>query len=134
MAGVADSIKSGLSKKVTELNLKTNTFLEANKIKTYIGTLNDEIRNAKLQIGEITYRLWSEGNLSVDAVQALCEQIKEHEAVIREQEALILALNEQTNNVLGNKETENGTIVCPQCQAAYADNVKFCIKCGTKLR
>lgn len=134
MANVADSIKSGLSKKVTELNLKTNTFLEANKIKTYIGTLNDEIRNAKLQIGEITYRLWSEGNLSVDAVQALCEQIKAHEAVIREQEALILAMNEQTNSVLGNKETENGTIVCPQCQTAYADNVKFCIKCGAKLR
>ena len=51
-------LKMDLSKKVTEINMKTSSFLEITKIRTYIHTLEKEIQELKQQAGEKGYQNW----------------------------------------------------------------------------
>ena len=42
---MALDLKQGISKQITKINMKTSTFLEENKIKTYIATLETDIHD-----------------------------------------------------------------------------------------
>ena len=46
------SLKESLSKGITTINVKTNSFMEESKCKTYISTLEKEIQILKQNIGE----------------------------------------------------------------------------------
>lgn len=49
------SLKESLSKGITTINVKTSSFMEESKCKTYISTLEKEIQILKQNIGEIVY-------------------------------------------------------------------------------
>ena len=52
-------IKNTFSKGLTILNVKTANFLEINKIKTYITTLQTEIDTLKMELGSELYQNWA---------------------------------------------------------------------------
>ena len=54
---MALDLKQGLSKQITKINMKTSTFLEETKIRTYITTLENEIQDLKVRSGELGYTM-----------------------------------------------------------------------------
>lgn len=128
-------IKNSFSKGLTVLNVKTSTFLEINKIKTYISTLNGEIEAMKKEIGELVYQEWSaSGNVTLDAVSEKLNAIKEKEEIIKIQEEEVVRLNESEKQILGAAENaQQAVLVCPNCGQTYDAAPKFCRKCGTKM-
>ena len=63
-------IKNTFSKGLTILNVKTANFLEINKIKTYITTLQTEIDTLKMELGSELYQNWAASETPVYAPNA----------------------------------------------------------------
>lgn len=138
MEDAVSRLKSGLSKTVTQINLKTSSFLEVNKIKTYIQTLNDDIKALKSLIGETAYSQWTETEINIESLAEICVQIKEKENLISEQERAIDELNYHAQAVLGEQSTpgigNNPQFICPNCGMVYSLEINFCTKCGNKMK
>ena len=83
---MALDFKQGISKQITKLNMKTSTFLEENKIKTFIGTLENDIRDLKVKAGELGYQMWRSGDFDPNQLIPLYKEISTKEAQIQEQE------------------------------------------------
>ena len=136
---MALDFKQGISKQITKLNMKTSTFLEENKIKTFIGTLENDIRDLKVKAGELGYQMWRSGNLAPNQLIPLYKEISTKEAQIQEQEQQMKEIVAKNQQVLGQTSSESlssapgNAVICPKCGASCPANVNFCKKCGNKL-
>lgn len=128
-------IKRSLSKYLATVNVKTNNFMEINKIKTYIDTLEEEINQYYLSIGKTSFEMWENDTGDYSDIENLFEEISEKNKIINQQEEKIDTLLEQEKQILGEAKnnTSNGVIYCPQCGVKNAANYKFCVKCGGPL-
>ena len=132
------NLKETFAKGLTTLNVKTNNFMEESKCKTYISTLEGEIKEIKIQIGNLTYEKWSMGESVGEEVELLLQKIKEKYAEIDVQKEKIARLSVEEKQILGTGSTpqsqEASAIFCSQCGTQNAANYKFCCKCGAPLK
>jgi hypothetical protein len=134
------NIKESLTRGITALNVKTNSFMEESKCKTYISTLEGEIKELKLQIGEKIYEKWSHEESYEEDIQVLLAKIKEKYAEIDVQKEKMIQLSEEQKQILGTPNTANQPVqaaeevFCSQCGAKNPENYKFCSKCGAQLK
>jgi hypothetical protein len=134
------TIKDKFSKGLATINLKTNTFMEQNKIKTYISTLEDEIKALKAQIGETVYTKWASDAFDVACVEDALTKIKEKYAEIEVQKEKMEQLIIEEQQILGTSTEQpavntaaQGNVFCSSCGAPNPANYKFCTKCGSAL-
>lgn len=130
------SLKESLSKGLTTLNVKTNTFMEESKCKTYISTLEKEIKDLKMNMGDLMYASWVAGESAEVPLQAIMEQIKEKYDEIEQQKKIMEQLTISEQQILGtgnNTVAAAGALFCSQCGTQNAPNYKFCCKCGNPL-
>ena len=129
------TLKDSLNKGLTALNVKTNNFMEQTKCKTYISTLENEIRELKLQIGTIVYEKRINGEIIETSVDDLIEQIHGKHEEINVQQQRIAQIIQEEQNILGTAQHHQDTpmIFCSQCGGQNASNYKFCCKCGAPL-
>jgi hypothetical protein len=140
-----DSLKGAFSKGLTTLNVKTNNFMEESKCKTYIATLEKEIQDLKLKIGEVTYNSWVTGIECKNEVDSFLVNIKEKEGLIEEQRKIMANLSVAEQQILGKPAPQPQAPVQPQApqpvQMVYCSSCgtqskagfKFCSKCGKPL-
>jgi Predicted nucleic acid-binding protein, consists of a PIN domain and a Zn-ribbon module len=138
-----DKFKSVFNRGVTSINVKTSTMIETAKIKTYIGTLQESIKETKAALGDKAYRLWEQGGLSPEDIQPECMLIRQKEIEIRESQQKIVDLEEQSRQILGVKTSSPASTVqtpqhpvfrCPHCGAEFSSPANFCKKCGGKMQ
>ena len=132
------SFKEKLSKGLTAFNVKSSSFLETNKIKGIISTLENDIKDLNRILGEIVYEAWTKNEpVDMEKLNPVLAQIKGKYELISENEAQIRAVIENEKMILGGTEQVKaamaGQVVCPKCNAMYDTGVNFCTKCGTKL-
>ncbi len=130
-------LKQGFSKQITKLNMKTSSFLEETKVKTYIGTLQSEIQELKVQAGELGYDAYVNGQDVSAQLKEIYDGITIRYQTIRQQEELLQQQAMRNKQVLGGMQAQaaaEAAIFCPNCGERYATAVKFCRKCGTKLQ
>ena len=120
------------SKGITKLNVKTSSFMEINKCKTFIGTLEKEIDDIKKQIGVRTYDMLKAGAVDTGELMEQVKGIDDRLAQIEEQNRKIREIEEQNQKILGEGPAA-GALFCPSCGEKMAAGTKFCTKCGTKL-
>ena len=132
------SLKESITKSITTLNVKTNNFMEQSKYKTYISTLEEDIKKLKFQIGALAYEKWSNGEDGKEELEPLFMQISSKYKEISIQEENIRKLYEEEQQILGtgsNASVANNAaapgIFCSQCGAKNAENYRFCVKCGS---
>ena len=133
-------IKSTFSKGLTMLNMKTSSFLELNKIKTYINTLNAEIATLKSDIGELVFQAWLSGQepLGEETIKKL-NLVQEELALIAEQEEAAAKIASMEKQILGEQEKSQEpeqsepVRICSNCGQVYEQPVKFCTKCGNRM-
>ena len=133
------TLKESFTKGITAINVKTNNFMEESKCKTYISTLEAEIKELKLQAGEISYEKWCKLDVPGEEVHAIFEQIHKKYQEIEAQKIRIQQLSEEEKQILGTtgntQQAENANVVyCSQCGAQNAANYKFCCKCGNPIK
>ena len=132
------NLKESLTKGITAINVKTNTFMEESKCKTYISTLENEIKELKSAIGEKVYANWSSDKEITEDINELLQKIKEKYQEIDVQKERMVQISQEEKQILGtaaNQTTEAaGTVFCSQCGTSNAANYKFCSKCGTPLK
>ena len=127
-------IKKAITKGITTINMKTNSFVEVNKCKTYIATLEDEIKVLKSKVGEIIYTNWKAGSVSVDDVERYLTAISEKEKLVKEQMQQMKEIQIQEQQILGTDAPENkGSVFCSMCGAKNSSEYRFCVKCGKEL-
>lgn len=151
-------IKNSFSKGLTVLNVKTSTFLELNKIKTYISNLNEEIAGLKREIGELVYQEWAQtGQVTSGAIEERLLGIQSRIETIKQQEEEAERINQKEKQILGSQDTaqpqpqaqiqaqpqevlqspdadsQNPVLTCPNCGNTYETAPKFCRKCGTRM-
>ncbi len=127
------SLKESLSKGIATINVKTNSFMEESKCKTYISTLEKEIQILKQNIGEIVYAKTVVGESYEEEVTKIIEQIQGKYAEIEQQKAAIEQLAVQEKQILGDQSATVNIKYCANCGAQNAANYKFCSKCGSPL-
>ena len=129
------TLRESLSKGLTAINVKTNNFMEESKCKTYISTLEKEIKDLKLNMGDILYESWLSGESADVPLQAILGQIKAKYEEIEQQKRIMeqLTISEQQILGTGNNAQATGVIFCAQCGTQNASNYKFCCKCGNPL-
>lgn len=132
-------IKEGFSKQITKINMKTSSFLEENKIRTYINTLEGDIKELYIKAGQEAFNMWKMGSDNKEKMVSMLAEIDEKQKQIAEQEQMIKDLADRNKQVLGERETatsaqQANNIVCPNCGTNYPTGANFCRVCGTKLR
>lgn len=132
MATLRDSFTKG----ITTLNVKTSSFMEESKCKTYISTLENEIRDLKLRIGEIAYEKWTNDEEIAGSIQEILEQIKNKYQEIQVQKERMVQISQEQQQILGTINTQQApqVIYCSSCGASNDANYKFCAKCGSPLK
>lgn len=132
-----NSFKASIGKSITALNLKTSSILETTKIKTHIGTLEDDIKKLKFDIGECLYSDWKQNSADIQKVIPILELIAVNETEIVSLEQKIIEIKENANQVLGKKEQDVPPVqqkyFCSKCGAEYLIGARFCKKCGNQL-
>lgn len=127
------SLKESLSKGITTINVKANSFMEESKCKTYISTLEKEIQILKQNIGETVYAKSVAGESYEEEVAGMIGQIRGKYEEIEQQKAAIEQLAVQEKQILGNQSMTVNIRYCANCGAQNAANYKFCSKCGSPL-
>lgn len=132
------TLKESFAKGITALNVKTNNFIEENKCKTYISTLEEEIKNLTYHIGEITVAKWKNLESAKPEIESLVQEIVSKREEIATQEEKIRKLEEEEKQILGSnisgEKASVEMIYCSQCGTQNYANYKFCCKCGKPLR
>lgn len=126
------TLKESLSKGITAINVKTNTFKEESKLRTYISTLEREIQTLKMNIGEMVYAKSLIGESYEEGVAELVKQIQGKYAEIENQKAAIEQLAIEQRQILGTSETA-AIKFCLKCGSQNSGAYKFCAKCGNPL-
>lgn len=132
------NLKESFTKGLTTLNVKTNNFMEESKCRTYISTLDNEIKDLKLQIGERVYENVCMGAAAADNTEELIQLIHDKKKEIAQQQERIAQLVQEEQQILGTSvqkmmEETGAPVFCGKCGKQNAYNYKFCCKCGAPL-
>ncbi len=133
MAGLKNSFSKGLA----TINVKTSNFMEENKLRTHIATLEAESEKLKRDVGETVYGSWNDGTFTLEVIGMELEAIKEKYGLIETLKGQIGELWKKEKQILGSGSEENegsaGRQFCTNCGAEYKPGYKFCEKCGNRL-
>ena len=132
MAGIKESFSKGF----TTLNVKTNNFVEETKIKTYIGTLENEISELKRIVGGTLFDMWKAEKIEVEKLEPPLREMQSKLDEIEKQKQRIKEMHEEADQILGKKDesVSNGRVFCTGCGAPNSSSNKFCIKCGQPMQ
>lgn len=127
-----EGLKKGFTGKVMEVNTKASTYMEVNRLKTYIGTLEKEMAGLRDVVGGKIYDAWKQGNGEADIsiVAGELSRLLELENKIAEQNSRIQEVEAQSRQITG---TAQNVRFCSRCGTACAAESAFCKNCGNKL-
>lgn len=133
-----EHIKEFFPGKLTAINMTLVSFIEFQKIRTYIVTLNQEIMELEREVGKKIYEHWSEtgciGGGEESPVWEHLRRIEQKQEAVKEQQEMEAALNRKMKEILGDKIIQKEDVIyCPHCGKFAKKTVNFCAKCGTKL-
>lgn len=128
-------IKESLFKNIAKINIKASSFIEENKAKMYLDSLEKEIEELEKTCGEQVYQMWLNQEFALEKLTDIFQRISEKQIEIQQQNTLLEEMQKKNRQMLGEKGMSAGNMeVCPRCGAACAPDVNFCKECGAKLR
>lgn len=147
MAGdTFQKFKSSFNRGVATISVKASSSLEKVKIKTHIESIEKEIEHLISEIGEKAYEIWETNDSDFSVLGEKCFVVKQKKDEIiqlneaynsideRDGQILGTSVNEENHEVKETAPISNESITCPNCGSVYIQSVKFCKKCGQKLK
>jgi rubrerythrin len=135
MADAFEKFKSSINRGITTISMKTASSLEKTKLKTHMDSLKTENQRLIVEVGELAYKKWYNGDPDCAQLEQLCIQIRTNQQTIQDLTAELNSIDERDNQILGTKTEKVAapSIVCPNCGTGYESPVKFCRSCGFKM-
>ena len=139
---MANPIKK-IKRSFTSMSVKRSSSFEKSKLEMRMENLDADIERLILSIGEKSYENWVNGKDVTEGLMDAYESIKQKKAQIEELKREMEKIDERDSAILGvtvddTKQTEltpeDTATVCPNCNARYEADVKFCRQCGTRLK
>ncbi len=127
-----EKMKASINRGITTVSMKTSTSVEKVKVNTHIETIEKEISKIQKEIGNKVYILWKADGFDIEKIREELEQIDERKTKIKELQEKLEELISHENEVLGSFE-KNHICKCSNCGMEFDEQVRFCIKCGTKI-
>ena len=126
MTEFLDKVKDGFDKGVTVVSVRSKEMLEAAKIKTRIGSLANQKKDALEELGSLVYAMRQQGGLDLGQEAAdKCAEIADFAKQIEAKE-------EELRQVHLEAKKNLGIPVC-SCGVELAEDDKFCSKCGKAI-
>ena len=139
MADAFQKFKSSVNRGIATISVKSSSALEKSKIKTHIESLNRDLEKELMLIGDVAYKLWSDGNGDFSSLNTRFETVKGKLAEIENLKTELNAIDERDSQILGSNTAQPEVLneaakhFCTQCGAQYETLPKFCRKCGNKM-
>lgn len=124
-------LKKTISKKANEVNVKTSTFIEISKIKSYISAINQETERKYCEIGKNLYQMWKDQSVNLEELENLFTEINDCEVKIQEYSLQIQKIEEDNKKYMG--VANENMIFCSNCGAKNSTEALFCRECGNKM-
>lgn len=108
-----------LGRATEEITKKTEEVVNIQKLKSEIRTLENENVHNCIDLGELVYEMYEDGENINEEMQVICKQLEERLVKIEE-------LEEELTRV-------RGVISCNKCEAVNEYASIFCNQCGEKV-
>ena len=138
--------KSTLNRGVATISVKTSSSLEKVKIKTHIESIEKELEHLLFEIGKSAYDIWNNDDNDFSVLEEQFSSIKQKKQEIAQLLDEYDSIDERDGQILGttmsdenkvaneNVQVAEETTICPNCGVEYVQSVRFCKKCGQKLK
>ena len=113
------SIKQTITETAGAVGKKTEEFVETQKMRNKVRTLQREIRKKYADLGEIVYRRYVDGDMPDEELTGHCE--------------VVMGLQKELAECKESMATKQGKNVCPACGISNPKNAVFCMYCGAEL-
>jgi len=135
MADIFGKITSGINKGVATVGTGSKAMIEKARIKTIIKNLETEKANLAELLGMNVYEKYSQGEEKLEdkSIENFILEIGKRLESIAEQQAELRRIDDEMNQVTGNKGNTSNTEKTCVCGNSMPSGAKFCTKCGNSL-
>ena len=113
------SIKQTITETAGAVGKKTEEFVETQKMRNKVRTLQREIRKKYADVGEIVYKRYVDGDIMDEELAGHCE--------------VVMGLQKELAECKESMAAKQGKNVCPACGISNPKDAVFCMYCGTEL-
>ena len=113
------SIKQTITETAGAVGKKTEEFVETQKMRNKVRTLQREIRKKYADVGEIVYKRYVDGDTMDEELTGHCE--------------VVMGLQKELAECKESMAAKQGKNVCPACGITNPKDAVFCMYCGTEL-
>lgn len=113
------SIKQTITETAGVVGKKTEEFVETQKMRNKVRTLQREIRKKYADLGEIVYRRYVDGDTPDEELTGHCE--------------VVMGLQKELAECKESMAAKQGKNVCPACGISNPKDAVFCMYCGAEL-
>ncbi len=113
------SIKQTITETAGAVGKKTEEFVETQKMRNKMRTLQREIRNKYADLGEIVYQRYVDGDTTDEELTGHCE--------------VVMGLQKELAECKESIAAKQGKNVCPACGISNPKDAVFCMYCGAEL-
>ena len=113
------SIKQTITETAGAVGKKSEEFVETQKMRNKVRTLQREIRKKYADVGEIVYKRYVDGDTMDEELTGHCE--------------VVMGLQKELAECKESMAAKQGKNVCPACGISNPKDAVFCMYCGTEL-
>ncbi len=129
MADFFEKVRREIDKGITTISAKSKEMLETTKLKSQIGTLQEQKRSALEELGNIVYVMFHKGAFDEERIKLKCEALAGLDKQIEEKDEELQRIHLEAKQTLGGPNT----VARCDCGAEIYEGAKFCRQCGKKL-
>ena len=113
------SIKQTITETAGAVGKKTEEFVETQKMRNKVWTLQREIRKKYADLGEIVYQRYVDGDTLDEELTGHCE--------------VVMGLQKELAECKESMAARQGKNMCPACGISNPKDAVFCMYCGAEL-
>lgn len=113
------SIKQTITETAGAVGKKTEEFVETQKMRNKVRTLQREIRKKYADLGEIVYQRYVDGDTLDEELTGHCE--------------VVMGLQKELAECKESMAARQGKNMCPACGISNPKDAVFCMYCGAEL-
>lgn len=113
------SIKQTITETAGVVGKKTEEFVETQKMRNKVRTLQREIRKKYADLGEIVYQRYIDGDTPDEELTGHCE--------------VVMGLQKELAECKESMAAKQGKNICPACGISNPKDAVFCMYCGAEL-